>query len=215
MLSALTVTLSLLVQGQSTPPPITTVGPPTVVTESDVKENQPPRGAREDQALWRAAHAQYGESQVEVERTRGMIIDLRTGGYRERLAAAGKAAGAEAAKDADALWTKLAGAADEAYQVSSKPPFNLRTGCRYDLLRFEQAMGAKPRDAAAAELPVVRSKLQLCQRRLDAFVKPLVKANGRLAAALEETKGFLAAHPEASATPLEPAAAPARPATGG
>ncbi len=215
MLFTLAVALSVLVPGQSKPPPITTVGPPTVVTDADLPENQPPPGSREDQALWRAAHAQYGESQIQVERARVAIVELRTGDYRARLSAAGKAAGGDGAQRADGLWTRLAAAADDAYAASSKPPFNLRTGCRYDLLRFGQVMGARPGDrAAAANLAETRGKLRVCHGRLDRWVRPLVQANGRLEAALHEAKEFVAAHPAGAAAPVEPASAQ-RPATGG
>lgn len=214
MLFTFAIALSVLVSGQSKAPPITTVGPPTVVTDADLPENQPPPGSREDQALWRAAHAQYGESQIQVERTRALVMDLRAGDYRERLSVAGKAAGGDGEKRAAALWTGLAAAADDAYAVSSRPPFNLRTGCRYDLLRFGQVMGAKPGDPGAATLAEMRGKLKACHGRLDRFVKPLVQANGRLEAALHEAQGFLAAHPAGATAPVEPASAQ-RPGSGG
>ncbi len=189
--------------------PVTSGGPAIIVTESD--QFEPPSGSKEDRALWRSGLDTQTNCIAEQERTRSLLADIATNRYVLRLTEIAKA-GAPVSKRAEALAQKLATAAQDAHRIGDAPPFNLVTGCKYELLYLGQAMAAKPGSPGAADLLDSREKLAMCRDRLRKWVGPLAARNDRLAETTGEARSFLATD---EARSLDPVARASRPPSGG
>jgi hypothetical protein len=160
---------------------------------SSPSPTQPPPGAKQDQAAWTAGYETHTGALLEQARARRAMLQLQSGRYYERLSSAANASpGAQAI--ADGLTRKLAKAADDVSRAGAKPPFDLRTGCRYQLLGLENAMATAQRPNGASDLAAARAELTRCRDTVERWRAPLAEANDALEKVLMEADAVLARH---------------------
>ncbi len=188
--------------------------PATEVTVSEPPQAKPPPGTKQDQEIWRSGWDAQTGCLIESETARGLLNEIRSAKLYDRLATIAKSGRPDAAKTAEELTRRLATSADVAYEAASKRPFDLRTGCRYQIVRMREAMEAPAGSSLAAELPAARANLVTCRDTLHAYLKPLAAANEGLDASMREVRSCLATREPkdadaASVTASEKAAPPA------
>jgi hypothetical protein len=160
---------------------------------SSASPTQPPPGSKQDQVAWTAGYETHTGALLEQARARRAMLQLQSGRYYERLSSAASASpGAQAI--ADALTRKLAKAADDVSRAGAKPPFDLRTGCRYQLLGLENAMATARGPDGAADLAAARAELTRCRDTVERWRAPLAEADDALEKALAEADAVLARH---------------------
>jgi hypothetical protein len=186
-----------VVLAATAPVPISTVVPPVPVT--DTPETVPPAGSAQDQALWRSGREAQTESLIEQDRARRLLDEVRSAKLQDRLVALRGSGGHETAEEAGERLEKLETAGDETYRLAAAPPFDLRTGCRYEIIRLGQAMD--PASPASKELPQARKDLATCRDALDRYRKPLRGASERLEAEIARASELLARHEAVRADP--------------
>jgi hypothetical protein len=143
--------------------------------------NEPPPGAADDQALWRAIRSGSDQAVIHLGRLSQASYRIRYGRYYESLDAA-EAQGAPAeAERARALRKALVAASEEARKASEPRRPGVRE-CRYVLVDLEIKMEETSDPAVARELPAVREQGRACARSLEA----IAAAAGPAADALEK-----------------------------
>ena len=154
---------------------------------SSPSPSQPPPGSKQDQAAWTAGYETHTGALLEQARARRAMLQLQTGRYYERLSAANASPGV-----VDALTRKLAKASDDVSRAGAKPPFDLRTGCRYQLLGLENAMVTAQGPNGAVDLAAARAELTRCRDTVERWRAPLAEADDALEKALAEADALLA-----------------------
>ena len=172
---------------QSPISPISPIVPPVPIGDSP--ETRPPAGSAEDRELWTSGREAQTESLIDHHRARRLLDEVRSTKVQDRLVALRGSSDHEVAEEAGERLEKLEAAGDEAFRVAAAPPFDLHTGCRYEIIHLGQAMD--PANPASKELAQARMDLATCRDALDRFRKPLRAANERLEGAIAKAIAFL------------------------
>jgi hypothetical protein len=151
-----------------------------------------PRGAPEDQELWRTTQAAQDSAFLERHIADQLLARIERAGYHDRLDARVEAGG-EAAARAGELKRRLASAQAQARAALAAPGegADMHSGCRRLLQSLAGSMMAPVGSPVAAELPRLRGEARACRDRLVAQVKPVADANAALRAALGEIDAVL------------------------
>ena len=195
-----------------------------VVVPHPALPGEVPAGSREDQILWRDARDAMVQGNQTVKTANMTLFDLRYA--RLDLDQLEKGAAPADAERLRAIRARVEGPGKEVEALVPRGPLGR---CRYEILYFEQSMGADPADELGKRLPQKRAEALKCKEEHQKVIATLGSATARLRKALDEvapeirhrmatagkessrTTGAVPAAPETSAAPEKaPASAPVK-----
>lgn len=195
-----------------------------VVVPHPALPGEVPAGTREDQILWRDARDAMVQGNQTVKTASMALFDLRYARLDlDQLENGATPADAERLR---AIRARIEGPGKAVEEAMPRGPLGR---CRYEILYFEQSMGADPADELGKRLPQKRAEARKCKEEHQQVIATLGSATARLRKALDEvapeirhrmatagkessrTTGTGLAAPEPSATPEKaPASAPVK-----
>lgn len=183
-----------------------------VVVPNPAAPGEVPPGAREDQILWRDARDAMVSGNETIRKANMALYTL----HYARLNLDALERDAKPA-DAEALRTIRARLDGPSKEVDAAMPRGPLGRCRYEILYFEQSMGADPADEMGKRLPAKRGEAQRCRDEHRKVIAELGPATEHLSAALEEVAPEIQRRlakagkqpATATAAPTGPLAAPA------
>ncbi len=184
-----------------------------VVVPHPALPGEVPAGSREDQILWRDARDAMVQGNQTVKTANMTRSDLHYA--RLDLDELEKDATPADAERLRAIRARLDGPAKAVDEAIPRGPLGR---CRYEILYFEQSMGADPSDEMGKRLPAKRAEARKCKEEHQKVIAELTPAIARLRDVLREVAPEIqarmaAAGKEPSRTAGAPPAAPGTSAT--
>ncbi len=152
-----------------------------VVVPNPALPGEVPAGSREDQLLWRDARDAMVNGNEAIRQANMALYSLHYAALD--LDSLEKGATPADLERLRAIRARLAGPAKEVDDAIPRGPLGR---CRYEILYFEQSMGADPADEMGKRLPAKRAEAQKCKDEHQKVIATLVPATAHLNAALEE-----------------------------
>jgi hypothetical protein len=152
-----------------------------VVVPHPALPGEVPAGSRDDQVLWRDARDAMVRGNQTIKNANMALYDLRYAHLD--LDALEKGATPADAERLRALRARIEGPGREVEGAMPRGPLGR---CRYEILYFEQSMGADPGDDLGKRLPAKRAEAKKCKEEHQAVIATLGPATARLRAALDE-----------------------------